>query len=76
MFMFLQLTWNEAKEECQDLLLGNGSLLSILSEKEWKDHRTIFERQGEGNLFKSLTSNTSAFCLYKIYTGKLYYASG
>jgi len=49
MFMFPKLTWNEAKEECEDLLRGNGSLLSIISEKEWKDHRTIFERQGEGN---------------------------
>jgi len=52
-FMFPQIPWAEAKENCEELYRGNGSLLSIISEKQWKDHKFIFERQGEGNSFQT-----------------------
>jgi len=50
--LMYQVTWEEAKEDCELLYRGNGSLLSLLSEREFKDHTMTFGRHGEGNSSK------------------------
>jgi len=61
-----QVTWEEAKEDCELLYRGNGSLLSLLSEREFKDHTMTFGRQGEGNSSKSIPNVHCPVCMLPV----------
>jgi len=49
------MSWEEAKEDCELYLWGNGSLISIETEEEFKRHKDALAVYGDGKQLINLS---------------------